>query len=51
MKESENHVVDWNKLWNDALKKLPDKKDPESWDKIAPKFSQWTQRMIILKNS
>lgn len=36
--------IDWNELWNDALKKLPDKKDADSWDKVAPKFSQWTQK-------
>ena len=41
-KNSKN-ILDWNQLWKNALKKLP-KKSEDSWDKIAPKFSEWTKK-------
>ena len=41
-KNSKN-TPDWNQLWNKALNKLPKKSD-DSWDKIAPKFSEWTKK-------
>lgn len=31
--------LDWNELWNDALKKVP-KKNSRSWDNVAPKFKK-----------
>ncbi len=36
--------VDWNDLWNQSVKNLPKKNNSESWDNIAPKFSQWMDR-------
>nr|WP_319373478.1 class I SAM-dependent methyltransferase [uncultured Methanobacterium sp.] len=44
-KTSKNsNEVDWNDLWNQSLKNLPKKNNPESWDNIAPKFSQWMEK-------
>ncbi len=31
--------VNWNELWNNALKKIP-KKNSISWDNVAPKFKK-----------
>lgn len=39
-----NCNVDWNDLWNQSLKNLPKKNNPESWDNIAPKFSKWMEK-------
>jgi 2-polyprenyl-3-methyl-5-hydroxy-6-metoxy-1,4-benzoquinol methylase len=33
--------IDWNRMWNEALKKMPKKDEKNRWDKIAPKFNEW----------
>jgi len=33
--------IDWNKMWNDALQKMPKKDEKSRWDKIAPRFDEW----------
>jgi len=39
-----DYKVDWNDLWNQSLKNLPDKNNSESWDNIAPKFNKWMEK-------
>lgn len=39
-----DYKVDWNSLWNQSVKNLPKKNNSESWDNIAPKFSQWMEK-------
>ena len=36
---NEDVKLDWNRLWNEALEKLP-KKNSRSWDNVAPKFKK-----------
>ncbi len=33
--------IDWNRMWNQALNKMPKKDAKEMWNKIAAKFDQW----------
>ena len=33
--------VDWNRMWNEALQKMPRNDEKNRWDKIAPKFNEW----------
>lgn len=33
--------IDWNGMWNEALKKVPKKDNKQRWDNIAQKFNEW----------
>lgn len=33
--------IDWNRMWNEELRKIPKKDDSKMWSQIAPKFDQW----------
>jgi SAM-dependent methyltransferase len=33
--------IDWNRMWNEALQRMPKKDEKGRWDKIAPKFNEW----------
>ena len=33
--------IDWNRMWNEALNKMPKKDAEKMWNKIAHKFNQW----------
>ncbi len=33
--------IDWNRMWNEALQKLPRENEKTRWDKIATKFNEW----------
>lgn len=33
--------IDWNRMWNEALRKMPKKDGKKMWNKIASKFDQW----------
>lgn len=33
--------IDWNRMWNEALQKVPRRDEKNRWDKIAPKFNEW----------
>jgi 2-polyprenyl-3-methyl-5-hydroxy-6-metoxy-1,4-benzoquinol methylase len=33
--------IDWNRMWNEALQKMPREEEKNKWDKIAPKFNEW----------
>lgn len=33
--------IDWNRMWNEALKKTEKNGSKERWDKIALKFDEW----------
>jgi len=33
--------IDWNRMWNEALQKMPRENEKNRWDKIAPKFNEW----------
>ena len=34
----------WNKVWKEAVLKLPKKDTTKSWDKVAPKFDEWMKK-------
>jgi 2-polyprenyl-3-methyl-5-hydroxy-6-metoxy-1,4-benzoquinol methylase len=33
--------IDWNRMWKEAIQKMPKKDEKNRWDKIAPKFNEW----------
>ena len=33
--------IDWNRMWNEALQKMPKRDEKSKWDKIAPRFNEW----------
>lgn len=33
--------IDWDRMWNEALQKMPRENEKNRWDTIAPKFNEW----------
>lgn len=33
--------IDWNRMWKEALQKMPRRDEKNRWDKIAPEFNEW----------